>query len=43
MLDAQTKQRVDTLRDILVGKIPDPKITLTLKIALASQSHDCLR
>lgn len=25
MLDAQTKQRVDTLRDILVGKIPDPK------------------
>ena len=25
MLNAQTKQRVDTLRDILVGKIPDPK------------------
>ena len=25
MLDTQTKQRVDTLRDILVGKIPDPK------------------
>jgi len=25
MLDGQTKQRVDTLRDILVGKIPDPK------------------
>ena len=25
MLDVQTKQRIDTLRDILVGKIPDPK------------------
>ncbi|MEK7812225.1 MAG: N-6 DNA methylase, partial [Candidatus Desantisbacteria bacterium] len=25
MLDSQTKKRIDTARDILVGKIPDPK------------------
>lgn len=25
MLDAETKKRIDTCRDILVGKVPDPK------------------
>ena len=25
MLDAETKRRIDTARDVLVGKIPDPK------------------
>ncbi len=35
MLDADTKRRIDTARDILVGKVPDPKsqveqITITL-------------
>lgn len=25
MLDSQTKRRIDTCRDILVGKVPDPK------------------
>ncbi len=25
MLDTDTKRRIDTCRDILVGKIPDPK------------------
>ena len=25
MLDAATKRRIDTARDILVGKVPDPK------------------
>ncbi len=25
MLDTQTKRRIDTARDILVGKVPDPK------------------
>ena len=25
MLDAQTKARIDSARDILVGKVPDPK------------------
>ena len=35
MLDIQTRQRIDTARDILVGKVPDPKsqveqITLAL-------------
>ena len=25
MLDAQTKRRIDAVRDVLVGKIPDPK------------------
>lgn len=39
MLDANTKRRIDTARDILVGKIPDPKsqveqitIALTYKL-----------
>ena len=35
MLDTDTKRRIDTARDILVGKVPDPKsqveqITITL-------------
>ena len=35
MLDSATKKRIDTCRDILVGKVPDPKsqveqITLAL-------------
>ena len=25
MLDSTTKKRIDDLRDILVGKVPDPK------------------
>ena len=25
MLDSTTKRRIDNLRDILVGKVPDPK------------------
>ena len=25
MLDKDTKRRIDTCRDILVGKVPDPK------------------
>ena len=25
MLDTETKRRIDTVRDILVGKIPDQK------------------
>jgi len=25
MLDIETKRRIDTARDILVGKVPDPK------------------
>jgi hypothetical protein len=25
MLDTDTKHRIDTARDILVGKVPDPK------------------
>ena len=25
MLDTTTKRRIDTARDILVGKVPDPK------------------
>ena len=25
MLDTQTKKRIDDCRDILVGKLPDPK------------------
>ena len=25
MLDSTTKRRIDTCRDILVGKVPDPK------------------
>jgi type I restriction enzyme M protein len=25
LLDTDTKRRIDTARDILVGKVPDPK------------------
>ena len=25
MLDSETKRKIDTLRSILVGKVPDPK------------------
>ena len=25
MLDSETRRRIDTARDILVGKVPDPK------------------
>ena len=25
MLDTDTKRRIDTARDILVGKVPDPR------------------
>src|SRR5512137_897789 len=25
MLDSETKRRIDTARDVLVGKVPDPK------------------
>jgi type I restriction enzyme M protein len=25
MLDSETKRRIDACRDILVGKVPDPK------------------
>jgi len=25
LLDSETKRRIDTARDILVGKVPDPK------------------
>lgn len=25
MLDTETKQKIDSARDILVGKVPDPK------------------
>ncbi len=25
MLDTQTKSKIDSARDILVGKVPDPK------------------
>ena len=38
MLDTETKRRIDTARDILVGKVPDPKsqveqITIALSIS----------
>ena len=26
MLDVRIRQRIDTARDILIGKVPDPKI-----------------
>ena len=31
MLDTATKRRIDTARDILVGKMFDPKIALIYK------------
>ena len=34
MLDTDTKRRIDTARDILVGKVPDPKSQKVLLIDL---------
>lgn len=43
MLDADTKRRIDTARDILVGKLPDPKSQVEqISIALIYKSMDDL-
>ncbi len=43
MLDADTKRRIDTARDILVGKVPDPKSQVEqISIALIYKSMDDL-
>ena len=40
MLDTDTKRRIDTARDILVGKVPDPKSQVEqITIALDLQVH----
>ena len=44
MLDTATKRRIDTARDILVGKVPDPKsqveqITIALIYKFMDVSH----
>ena len=42
MLDAVTKRRIDDARDILVGKIPDPKSQVEqITIALIYGRHGC--
>lgn len=41
MLDTETKRRIDTARDILVGKVPDPKSQVE-QIAIALKGRKCL-
>ena len=52
MLDADTKRRIDNARDVLVGKVPDPKsqveqitIALIYKFMddIDAQSEECGR
>jgi len=41
MLDNETKRRIDTARDILVGKVPDPKSQVEqISIALVYKFMD---
>jgi hypothetical protein len=41
MLDTDTKRRIDTARNILVGKVPDPKIRVgQITIALIYKFMD---
>ena len=45
MLDTVTKRRIDTARDILVGKVPDPKsqveqITIACVWGDATETYD---
>ena len=41
MLDAETKRRIDSCRDILVGKVPDPKSQVEqITIALIYKFRD---
>ena len=41
MLDTETNRRIDTARDILVGKVPDPKIQVEqITIALIYKFMD---
>ena len=42
MLDSETKARIDSARDILVGKVPDPKSQveqITIGLLDASSRH----
>ena len=40
MLDSETKSRIDSARDILVGKVPDPKSQVEqITIALIYKFH----
>ncbi len=38
MLDTPTKKRIDDCRDILVGKLPDPKVTAAEMLTLYSEA-----
>ena len=41
MLDTDTKRRIDTARNILVGKVPDPKSQVEqITIALPEYAND---
>ena len=43
MLDTVTKRRIDTARDILVGKVPDPKSQVEqITIALIYKFMDAI-
>lgn len=42
MLDIDTKHRIDTARDILVGKVPDPKSQVESSV-IHYMVHKCSR
>jgi hypothetical protein len=39
MLDTDTKRRIDTARDILVGKVPDPKSQVAGRVKIARNGN----
>jgi len=41
MLDTDTKRRIDTARDILVGKVPDPKYQIE-QITIGGHQRDAV-
>jgi hypothetical protein len=43
MLDTDTKRRIDTARDILVGKVPDPKSPMATKLRWIAGSGGFLK
>lgn len=42
MLDNETKRRIDTARDVLVGKVPDPKSQVEQITIASPQKHETI-
>jgi hypothetical protein len=47
MLDTETKRRIDTARDILVGKVPDTKlqalIAINVRDFISLEDFNCIK